>query len=131
MANIGFFNWKYFIDVDGLFLIHKMVEIHHTKKFNYIINIFLYIIYNIFQDCLVFSISFMLKLFTGFKVWVIEIIFNFLSIKKTFFSLKFFISKFWSFYFCSCLFLKFHYFSKIFPQKITKLQKIINIKIKN
>ncbi len=37
---------NYFVDVDGLFYVCKMMEIQHQKKTSYIINIFL--IFNIF-----------------------------------------------------------------------------------
>ncbi len=33
-------NLNYFVDVDGLFYLCKMVEIHHKKKLNYITNIY-------------------------------------------------------------------------------------------
>jgi len=31
---------KSFVDVDGLLYVYKMVEIHHKKKLNYIVNIY-------------------------------------------------------------------------------------------
>ncbi len=64
---------KYFVDVDGLFYVCKMMEIHHQIFFSYIINIYIYIYWIRFIvisniELKKFQINLMLELFMCLKL---------------------------------------------------------------
>ncbi len=84
-------NFSFLLNVDGLFYICKMVEIHHKEKLNYIINIYFHFkkINNVYNDLKIlifkFSNKFTLEIVSMFNVGIIRITFTLFLLGITFF----------------------------------------------
>jgi hypothetical protein len=112
----------YFVDVDGLSYVCKMVEMHHKTKSATSLLFILDFWKNWIRFIMISKIK-TLKFSNKFDVGIIRISFKFILIWKVLFSLKFVISIFWQIFCCLHFFWICIIFLKFFPNKNCQIQK--------